>query len=434
MGTTYRQAASGLIRQRWPQVAAALEPLSPTPAAQRCTDTPQQTLMVDGIHLSSGYDRASEAQQQAMLVPEAAAVAWVYGVGVGDLPRALLRRENLKTLHAVILNRELFLASLSHFQQTDWLADERVVLHLGAEMVDLQTPFCASPACLKLAEDAAASLRDCVVLELDTLYLNERFLANETARQQLEENASRVAGDADVSALFSPQRDGAALIAAAGPTLADHYDDIKQFQRQGGVVVALDAALRPLVLAGIRPDLVVTVDSLPEVYHLFEVDLSLFENTPLVYFPVVHQQVLAAWPGRRYVAYSDSPIYRDLSRRVSHSRLFSAGSVIHCAMDLVVKMGFGKVLLAGADFSYPEGMSHVENAVYAMPTARYKAKEWLINGMGEKNSTTKNLRGYLRDLERYLRGCDGVEVFNLSRRGAKIEGTRYLDETGGEDG
>lgn len=42
----------------------------------------------------------------------------------------------------------------------------------------------------------------------------------------------------------------------------------------------------------------------------------------------------------------------------SKGRLYCAGSVIHPAIDLVVKMGANKILLLGADFSFLDGKNH----------------------------------------------------------------------------
>jgi hypothetical protein len=88
---TYQKNLS-LIQDRWPEVGAKLDLAQLPESVELVTDTPDATLRINGIHLTSAYDRRREAERQAGLIPLQSLLAWVYGIGLGDLPRSLLGR------------------------------------------------------------------------------------------------------------------------------------------------------------------------------------------------------------------------------------------------------------------------------------------------------------------------------------------------------
>lgn len=419
-----------LIRQRWPALADTLgqgqEPL----AVELLQGPGETTLVINGLQLGSAYDRRREAQHQAELIPDGSTRAWVYGFGLGDLPRQLLRRCALKELQVVILNPAVTWQSLAFFDQSDWLADPRVDLILGDLLIELQTPFAAVPPELLLAAEATARLRDLVFLELATPFIQARHSAADTAIQaRLRENEDLLRQDGDVAELFGARSGQTIHVAAAGPTLSDHYPWLLQ-RRSEIFLLAVDTAVRPLAAAGIRPDLVVCVDgSRDEVLALFNgFDLASFIKTPLVYFPRVHRDVLTLWPGPRFASYAPSPIYRELARRFPRAQLFSSGSVLHPAVDLAVRMGAAQVVLLGADFAYPRGQSHVSGSAHARQRDDSVTGHWVLDGSGQRIATAPNLRGFLRDLETYIGRYPAIRFVNASKKGARILGTVNLEE------
>jgi len=417
-----------IITQRWPQVAQALDASAPEPRARVVEDGPQATLMIDGIHLSSSYDRVTEAALQASLVPEGSAEAWVYGIGLGDLPRVLLRREKLKRVHVVLINPAVARQSFEHFDHQDWLDDDRVEILTADGESQVHFPFAAVPSCLQLADDASARLRDLVVLELATPFIRKRHSVDDPELQaRMRENEAYVAKDGDVGELFGRYPGATILVAGAGPTLGEHYEKLRN---RKSPLIAVDAALKPLLQAGIVPEVVVSIDHLKDgVVPLFNhVSLTKCTKTSLVYFPVTPPHVLALWPGERFVAYSNSDLYQFLRDRIPRAVLYSSGSVIHPAVDLAVHMGASRVIFLGADFGYPNGMSHVAGSVLTHEVEPQGGEVWVINGKGDRIRSIHNLIGYLRDLEAYL-GCKNEIAFrNASASGAFIRGAPSLKD------
>ena len=404
-----------------------------TPASHRIDvvdDADEFTLFVDGIQLSSCYGRAKEAALQAALIPSESEAAWVYGVGTGGLITLLLARRPLRQLSVVIFNIPVFRASLRYFDHRQWLMDERVELRFADSCEDVHTPFAAVPACLALAQSWASRLKELVVLELNTPYINRQFQSNPGFIAQLEKNRERIPRDGDVRELFGRDAGKTVCVVGAGPTLADHFERLADEQRKGNAIVAVDAALTPLLREHIVPDVVVTIDGQRDgVLPYFAVDLSRCQAALLVYFPVVHPDVLDRWPGRRLTAYSASPLFESVATCCPKGLLFSSGSVIHPAVDLAVQMGAARIQLFGADFAYPGGRSHVAGAAFAREIVDQQApgQVWLVNGEGRQVRSVKNLCGYLRDLERYIARHGDLSFINMSKQGARIAGAGYLE-------
>jgi len=221
-------------------------------------------------------------------------------------------------------------------------------------------------------------------------------------------------------------------VCGAGPTLDNHLDWLKkESTKKGFVLVAVDAAVMSLSKVGIIPDIIVSID--PVAKKLLDcLDLSFYVNTPLVYFPVVKPSLLSLWQGPKYTAYSTGELYDEINNKYPRARLYCGGSVIHPAIDLSVKMGAKKIILLGADFSFPMGKTHAhwhnDELLDETHLAHNATNHWVINGKKERVATLLNYRGYLRDLEQYITLTKQVEFFNGSLEGAFIEGTTIWPE------
>jgi hypothetical protein len=248
----------------------------------------------------------------------------------------------------------------------------------------------------------------------------------------MAENGPLVAQDGDVGELFGTAPGATLGVVIAGPTLRRTRGWVAR-RRQEGPVIAVDAALAPLLEVGVTPDVVVTADAVREnVARYFAGDLSPCGRSTLVYLPVVHRSVLKRWPGRRLAAYTAEDAYRRIRRRLPKAELFIAGSVAHLAVDLAVHMGAARVLLFGADFGFPGGALHANREA---PVAAYRsyaaAGRRTLNGRGEPIATLASFVNYLRSLERYIAAHPSVRFTNTSRDGAMIAGTDHLDPPAG---
>lgn len=414
-----------IIQKRWPNIADSL--------FSACVDTYEvvienNTLLINDIQLTSNYDRKAEADLQCSRIDETSTIAYVYGTGLGDVPLCLLNRKHIKKIVVCILNMDIFFHSLNALSHLSWLGDLRVSLVTPEELNDVKHPFVALPTELHFASDKCAVLRDKLVLELNHEHaMVQHDAESETIKQQINSNITYIEKDYDVEILFNSFEKKSIFIAAAGPTLDGHIEFLRlQRQVDNLYLVALDAAVKPLLSYGIVPDVVVSID-LKADQILKNADFNALKQTKLVYFPRVSSLILNSWQGPRFCAYSYGGIYKEINKDYPREHLFTGGSVIHCAVDLAIKMGAKSVFLLGADFGFPGGKVYAEGQSYDYTQQYSNSKHWVFNGKGEKIPTMLNYRGYLRELERYIEKYPSVSFYNTSLEGAKIEGTKFFD-------
>jgi hypothetical protein len=415
------------LQRRWPVLFSKLMAEDRNSSQVEWVQGLSSTLSRAGIQLTSRHDRVAEARLQATTLPFESPVLHLYGTGLGDLQQVLLERPALEHLHVHVLNGALFAQVLEQLDQTPWLSDSRVELCYAADCADIQFPFFALPAELELADGLNAKIRDRLISEVHLSFNNRHFdPQSPEILQRLQENLERVRGDADVAELFDTQVGREIYVIGTGPTLEQHFTKLLAIRAQSPrpLFISVDTAYRPLLEHGIKPDLVVTVDKNISVRHLPLADSDL----PLVYVPMSAPDVLQGWRGKRYAAYSASPMYAGLRQQISKAQLNVGGSVMHPAVDLAVKMGAARITLFGADFAFPMNKTHAGWSDGDLGPGAHLATHWVLDGHGQRVKTQLNFRGYLTVLERYIAEHPQVRFLNSSRAGAMIEGTTYDPE------
>ncbi len=419
-----------IVAHRWPQIWKALQQ-SPAPSGVEWIESPKaRTARIDGITLGSAWNPVAEARLQAATVPEGTPRIHVYGLGTGALPRELLQRERLESLVVVLLSPSIAGWSLQHFPHGDWMGDPRVDLVLAESWTTLEHPHIAIPACLRLCDPSAILLRDALLTAINDAFLANYFQGMEgVLDRRLEQARDRIAGDADVRELFGCAAGRPVVVVAGGPTASEQFHWMRE-EREGLVILATTTALLPMQRAGIFPDVAVVFDPAPRIIrHLEGLSPVAMRQTPLVYLPTVHPDVLDFWEGPGVVAYQDLPRFHRMDQDLSRGTLFCSGTVTHAAVDLAVQMGGSPVILAGADFAHPKGNSHLDGATIPTDTrTEGRRHPHLPNGRGNSVPSTLALIGYLRDLETYIGKRPGTRFLNTGRQGAVIRGAPWMRE------
>lgn len=424
------QANIAVIQARWPGLMGRLldEDLTALQAGSDLVEGLEGTLRINGVQLTSRHGRVREAQVQADTLPVASPVITLYGCGLGDLQQVLLQRKRLRELRVRILNLGVFALVLHLLDQTAWLADPRVDLQQAGDEQTFSQPFFALPSELTLADDFNARIRDLLVREIHREYVNQAFDPNDPFwHERVQSNLDLLREDADVAELFGRYQGEEAFVFATGPTLEHHFAKLRQIraQAQRPLFITVDTALVPLLRQGIRPDLVVSIDANISGKHLPVGDSA---GIKLVYFPFLVNELLSAWQGKRYAAYSASPLLATARKSVGKAELYSAGSVIHPALDVAVRLGAARVTLFGADFSYPGEKTHAGWEDGALGQGYSMARHWVLNGRGERVRTQLNFRSYLYGVIDYIAANPQVAFFNTSQEGAMIGGTHFHPE------
>lgn len=145
-----------------------------------------------------------------------------------------------------------------------------------------------------------------------------------------------------------------AAVVGAGPSLDAALPVLKE-NADKFVIFAADAAVKPLLKAGITPHFTTSIERGNIYQKPFWEGLPENLETELVFYPVVHNEVLALYPGPKRVAYRNYAYYAYWEACYPKGMLSSGGSTSHLAFNLANFMGAESITMIGIDHSYEEG-------------------------------------------------------------------------------
>jgi hypothetical protein len=231
-----------------------------------------------------------------------------------------------------------------------------------------------------------------------------------------------------VSALFG-RWSGTAVLLGAGPSLNNVLDDLKS-ERNGLYLVATDAALKPLMRCGIRPDLVISMDPQPTLhYHVSGLPKDEVSSIPAVLSLIGSPQVFSLFR-EKYLYSTRHPISQLFG--TGDDELFNYTAVSSLGFRVAVEMGFDSIILAGLDFAFTGMHTYAWDSFFSDYCVHYGSRlrtpgsieiEMIHRRGGIK------LRDYGAELEALIDSTvkDGKPcVYNWRSGGSKIRGTRRI--------
>ncbi len=155
------------------------------------------------------------------------------------------------------------------------------------------------------------------------------------------------------------------VLIGAGPSL-DRNKEFLHKMADSSILVASDAALKPLLDEGISPSFVVCLDPQPEIANFFQGIDSRSLN--LIAPTIIHPKVLSLWEGKVlfYNKFApDIPILTKIQQLTKNIwPLTPGGSVLSIAYDFAFQIGGSPIVFIGQDLSYPEGKGYTSGSIY----------------------------------------------------------------------
>ncbi|MAG13290.1 MAG: hypothetical protein CMN78_01710 [Spirochaetales bacterium] len=146
-------------------------------------------------------------------------------------------------------------------------------------------------------------------------------------------------------------------IIAAGPSLERSIPYIKSVIGGRSGIIATDTSLPLLLHEGISPDYAISIDCQHHSYHHFFGELP---DTTILVLSLSSAPSLARRCKRVQFMADGHPFSQYLSQKWCHIPTVdtSGGNVTHSALSLAYQLGAIRVVVHGADFSYPKGKSY----------------------------------------------------------------------------
>lgn len=191
----------------------------------------------------------------------------------------------------------------------------------------------------------------------------QRF--NEAWQNNFNANWQVISRNHGIKPLRGKFRDNPVILIGAGPSLDRNIEYLHNASDKS-VLIASDAALKPLLEEGITPSFVVCLDPQPEISKFFRGLDTIYLN--LIAPTIIHPKVLSVWEGR-VIFYNkhapDIPVLTKIQKLAKEIwPLTPGGSVLSIAYDFAFQIGGNPIIFIGQDLSYPEGKRYTSRSIY----------------------------------------------------------------------
>ncbi len=402
----------------------------------------------EGRWLHSPRDPAGEAARvlAAAFVPGSDTVI-VLGAGLGWTIEAALARLGIERVLVCEAEASMLSAMLASRDLRSPLADPRLSWMVGGD------PGALMAALTDCGAKLVTLLRLASLEAFDADWYRrlrgafERWLSKEeinvnTLRRfgrlwigNLTRNAASFPGFPGIEGLDGAFEGIPALVVAAGPSLDDLLPFLGELRRRC-LLIAVDTALRSLLLAGCEPDFLVIVD--PQYWNWRHIADLEAPSTLLVSEPAVFPPALRRAHPAIFLAESLFPLGRALAG-TGRGALGAGGSVATSAWDLARRLGASTIYMAGLDLGYPHGHTHAKASLFEQraltsasrlaPAATSQAAalfgapgEWVAANDGGRIYSDQRMALYAWWFEARLARREGAATKSLSASGRAIPG------------
>ncbi len=220
-------------------------------------------------------------------------------------------------------------------------------------------------------------------------------------------------------------RDIPAIIVSAGPSLNKNIKELRKAKNRA-FIVAVDTAVKPLVKAGIIPDLYVVVDGLKPV-ELFDFEEA--RQIPMMTSITSAKGVLAQHKGKKIFYFEGVMLAYNLlaMNGIPFSSVSCGGSVACSAFSLVYKLGFSRIILVGQDLALTGNKTHADGTFREKMEEIDTSRCLMVEGNCEEKVPTRgDFKLYLDWFNYYIAGCQDIHVINATEGGAKIQNTEIM--------
>lgn len=219
------------------------------------------------------------------------------------------------------------------------------------------------------------------------------------------------------------------IVVAAGPSLNKNIHELKKAKGKA-FIIAADTAVKPLLRAGIVPDMFAIVDA-KKPLSLFEVEGA--REIPLVTTIDASSDVLRYHTGMKFFAnegvrYVDR-LFARCDRQIGTAA--EGGSVATAAFTLLHKLGINTIILVGQDLALTDNRTHADGTFEEQMPEVETSNCIMVEGNIEKQVPTRPdfqiyLRWYNMYIEEVKKRKPEFRVINATEGGARIKNTEIM--------
>lgn len=258
-----------------------------------------------------------------------------------------------------------------------------------------------------------------------TRVAGERFMKNRMA------NLSQLRHSSDLAVLKDLFVGKPAILVASGPSLDQSIDELKKVVGHC-VLFAVDAAMAPLLKAGIMPDFVSTIDF--HYVNFEKVAPFTASPTPWPFSLITTIKGVPHIPKRlatrhRFWTFHDDRAETWLHESLDIQQLIPpSASVAHLSLGCALLMGCDPIILVGQDLAYTSNTaSHAAGSIVKGDGAPQGQELFAVAGLdGGLVSSDRGLLCFQKVFEDIFAGIPDRAFWNASAAGAHIAGAKRI--------
>lgn len=218
------------------------------------------------------------------------------------------------------------------------------------------------------------------------------------------------------------------ILVSAGPSLNKNIMELKKAKNRA-FIIAVDTAIKPLLKAGIEPDIMIMVDGV-KPKELFEIEGA--ESIPLIMSISSSSEVANYHKGKKFF-FAEGEAYIDQIFSCVGQNFYgleTGGSVATNAMSLLVNLGYSTIILVGQDLALTGNKTHADGTFKDKMDIIDTSRAIMVDGYyGDKVPTRQDFRLYLEWFNSYIKSVKDMKditIIDATEGGARIEGTDLL--------
>lgn len=384
-------------------------------------------------------------------------IYFVFGFSDGRCVRELAKKcGDTNLLIVCVPDITVFAVACHYFDLQDILEDKKIIIYFSEEIRDAEAfihqlidytqikllEFCILPGNDILYHEECETFMDGVLECMRNEMVNKvtHLAFNRLIPQHMLYHMKRMIAYSNMEQLKQALsaidlHEIPVIIVSAGPSLDKNIHLLKQAEAKA-FIIAVDASIRTVIRAGVRPDLLFSVD--PNSPERFFSDLDL-KDIYWAFNNWTNVRLSDKYDARHSFYYgSFGKVWNDILKEAlgyEFPNITSGGSVSTEAFALALRLGFRKIILIGQDLAFTGGASHTKGVEDALgDNDEYIKSRQIVKVEGIDGTmlqTDYQMWLYKQWFEKAIRFYkDSIRVIDATEGGAKIEGTeiRSLEE------
>ncbi len=426
-----------LLLKKYPQIYKDIIKITPNKKIYELIETKlnKTTIKISfngkSIYLHSRYNPQREAVNIAEENYDLEVENYIiFGLGLGYHVEELMKMAPNSNFHIIETNKDIFRLALDNINLSNIIDNSKVKLYVSDNILEISGMLkrMVSLENIKIViHNPSLSIMHEELIDIKYLLEELRMLKNSVDSYSLimEENfKSNIKNyNKNVDVLFNKFNNIPLYIVSAGPSLDKNIQELAKVKDKG-LILSVGRAARPLIKAGIYPDLIIITDPSSYLYDMQLKDLDI--DIPIIVLSTCDKNVMLSYRGYKLIALQNRyQLAEGYAKEHKSDLVKTGGSVATTALDVAINMGCNPIVFVGQDLAFTNNKSH-SDATYSKDINQKNNLREVEDVNGHTVYTSKNLYSYLRWIQNRIAKEQDITFIDATEGGAKIKGTEIL--------